>query len=77
MGRLLQIVGYLMSRLNVIWYRVKYSLLGRRIVWGKNIRITGKFIVAGEGKLVIGDDVRINGKGHPVTPLRIQARLKF
>ena len=68
MDRLIQIFGYLTSRLNVTWYRFKYTILGRRIVWGKNIRITGKFIVAGEGKLVIGDDVRINGKGHPVTP---------
>jgi len=68
MTRFMQTLSYLIGKLNVLWYRMKYSLLGRRIVWGKNVRINGKFIVVGKGKLVIGDDVRINGKGHPVTP---------
>ena len=61
-------IDYILCRINTVWLRLKLSFLGVRIEWGKNVRITGSFSVKGEGLVIIGDNVRIYGTGHPVTP---------
>jgi len=59
---------YLSKRSRAYLYKIKYILLGKRIIWGKNVKITGKLIIDGDGLVVIGDDVFIDGTARPVTP---------
>ena len=65
---IIKVYRYAVKRINVSYYKIKYKLTGQRIVWGKNVRITGKLIVSGPGKVIIGDNVFIDGSGQPVTP---------
>lgn len=61
-------IDFLFSLLTTKWVRFKYRLLRKKVFLGRNVRISGGFIVKGDGKLQIGDNCRIYGKGHPVTP---------
>lgn len=35
---------------------------------GRNFRVRGKLKIRGPGRVIIGNDVIIDGRGHPVTP---------
>ena len=54
------VVGYL--------YRIKYCFILRKAVFGRKIRVRGKLKISGPGKVIIGDNVTIDGRGHAVTP---------
>lgn len=44
-------------------------MLGKKVEWGKGIKICGRLDISGPGIVYIGDNVYINGEGgRPVTP---------
>jgi len=47
--------------------KIRYEYILRRAKIGKKVRVRGKCIIRGPGKIIIGDHVFINGDGHPVT----------
>jgi len=63
-----KIIGYCASYLVGAYYRFKYQFVLNKASFGRNIRIRGKLIIKGPGKVVFGDDILIDGRGHPVTP---------
>lgn len=63
-----EIYNYILSVLGGYYCRIKYSVLSRKAVFGKGFRVRGPFTISGPGKVVIGDHVTIEGRGHPVTP---------
>jgi acetyltransferase-like isoleucine patch superfamily enzyme len=58
---------YLASLGNGYRIRFKYGFLLKKACFGKNLRLRGKCVIKGPGKVEIGDNVYINGSGHPVT----------
>jgi acetyltransferase-like isoleucine patch superfamily enzyme len=50
------------------YYKLKYSFFRRRTIFGKGFRVRGSLKIKGPGKVIIGDNVFIDGRGHPVTP---------
>jgi maltose O-acetyltransferase len=60
--------NYGLALLKGYYYRVVYQYLLRRAIFGKNLRIRGQLIIKGPGKVIIGDNVLIEGRGHRVTP---------
>lgn len=49
--------GFIKAALKSFWYRVKYERLLKRATFGKRLRINGKLIIKGHGKVFFGDDV--------------------
>lgn len=43
-------------------------MFNRRVVFGKRLLVRGHLKISGPGKVIIGDNVSIDGIGHPVTP---------
>jgi acetyltransferase-like isoleucine patch superfamily enzyme len=41
------------------YYRVKFKLLGRRIVIGRRFRVIGRFDIRGPGTVIMGDDCHV------------------
>lgn len=65
---LARILNFVLSHTNALYYRTKFKLLGKRVTIGRNFRIRGKLKIKGPGRVIIGNDVLIDGRGHPVTP---------
>lgn len=63
-----KIFRYAVKRINFTYYYLKYKILGQNVVWGKNVKIAGKLIIDGPGKVIFGDNVFIDGSGPAVTP---------
>ena len=61
-------LGYLSSILKGFYYKIIYAYKGKRIQIGKNFKVRGPLKINGPGKVIIGDNVTIDGRGHPVTP---------
>ncbi|MGH7678107.1 MAG: acyltransferase [Gemmatimonadaceae bacterium] len=50
-------------------YRLKFKLLGRRVVIGKRFRVTGRLDIRGPGTVIFGDDCFVNSTYiQPTTP---------
>jgi len=51
------------------YYKIKYKLLNQDVIIGKNFHVRGRLIIKGPGKVVIGDNVTMDGSTTgPVTP---------
>ena len=51
------------------YYRMKFRLLGRRIVIGKRFRVTGRLDIRGPGTVIFGDNCFVNSTYvQPTTP---------
>ncbi|MCK5617225.1 acyltransferase [Candidatus Pacearchaeota archaeon] len=59
---------YILSVLKGGYYRLKYGIILRKAVFGKGLRVRGLLKISGPGKIIIGANVTIEGRGHPVTP---------
>ena len=63
----IQGVNYVRNLLTGYYIKLKYSIIMQKAHFGKNLKITGKFVIKGPGKVELGDNIYINGHGHPVT----------
>lgn len=63
-----RILNYLLSRTNGFYYRIKFKLLGKRVTIGRHFKVRGNLKINGPGRVIIGNNVLIDGRGHPVTP---------
>ncbi len=50
------------------YIRLKYSLFNRNIRIGRNFRVKAGFSIKGPRRVIIGDDVTVDGTTHSVTP---------
>src|SRR5688500_18354063 len=51
------------------YYRVKFKLLGRRVIIGRRFRVTGQLDIRGPGTVIFGDDCFVNSSYiSPTTP---------
>lgn len=64
----LQLFEYIFLKINGLYYKNKFKILGKRVTIGKNLKVKKKFSIKGPGKVFIGDNVYIDGTSHPVTP---------
>lgn len=63
------LLDYLISHLNGFYYKMAFALLKKgKVTIGKNFRVRGKLSIKGPGSVIFGNDVMIDGRGHPVTP---------
>lgn len=61
-------IKYVLSRIRGDYYRLKFRVLGRRVVIGRNFRVFGRLDMRGPGTIVIGDDCTIfSTRIQPVT----------
>ena len=57
---------YLQSVLRGLVYKQKFKLLRRRVEIGKNFSVTGRLVIKGPGKVIMGNNVVIDGTSHAV-----------
>ncbi len=50
------------------YYKSKYKLLKGNVTIGRGFKVRSKLSIRGPGKVVIGDNVVIDGSSHTVTP---------
>ena len=51
------------------YYRIKFRLLGRRVIVGRNFRVTGRLDIRGPGTVIFGDDCAVySGVMQVTTP---------
>lgn len=51
------------------YYKIKYKLLNQNVTIGRNFHVRGRLIIKGPGKVIIGDNVTMDGSTTgPVTP---------
>ncbi|MBC2696060.1 MAG: acyltransferase [Desulfobacteraceae bacterium] len=67
-AHLSQTANHILALLKGFYYKFKYGLFNKRVAFGKRLLIRGPLKISGPGKVVIGDNVSIDGSGHPVTP---------
>ncbi len=54
------------------YYRLKFKLLRRRVIIGRNFKVYGPLDIQGPGTVIFGDDCSVIGSRlHPVTPYTI------
>lgn len=59
----------LRARLRGTYYRVKFRLLGRRVIIGRRFQVLGPLDIRGPGTVVFGDNCSVAGtRLHPTTP---------
>ena len=61
-------IDYVLSLLGGLFYKFRYSLQKNRIILGRGLRVRGSLKICGPGKVIIGNNVLVDGRGHPVTP---------
>lgn len=59
---------YLCSVYRGFFYKLKYKVVNKRVKIGKNFRVIKELKIKGPGKVIIGDNVQIDGTSHRVTP---------
>lgn len=59
---------YLSVVLRGHYYKIKYSILRRNVTIGRNFKVKGPLNIRGPGKVVIGNNVYVDGTPNPVTP---------
>jgi len=50
------------------YYKLKYRLLKKDVHIGSNFKVIKKLSIKGPGKVIIGDNVVVDGTSHAVTP---------
>lgn len=50
------------------YYKLKYKLLKKNVHIGKKFKVKARLSIKGPGKIIIGDNVVIDGTSHIVTP---------
>jgi acetyltransferase-like isoleucine patch superfamily enzyme len=50
------------------YYKLKYTIFNKKIQIGKNFKVSGRLLIGGPGRVIIGDNVSIEGMAFPVTP---------
>jgi acetyltransferase-like isoleucine patch superfamily enzyme len=50
------------------YYKLKYTVGNKNVQIGKRLKVRAKLSIKGPGKVIIGDDVYIDGTSHAVTP---------
>ena len=50
------------------WYKTKYKFLRKNITIGENFRVVKGLRIRGPGKVIIGDNVAVDGTSRTVTP---------
>jgi len=50
------------------WYKAKYSILQKDVTIGRNFRVVKGLRIKGPGKVMIGDNVNVDGTTRAVTP---------
>ena len=60
--------SYLRMVLKGYYYKIKYKLLNKHVKIGRNFKVIRKLSIKGPGKVIIGDNVLIDGSMHTVTP---------
>lgn len=63
-----QALNYIFAVLKGRYYKLKYGLTNRKVTFGKQLLVRGPLKISGPGRVIIGDNVSIDGRGHPVTP---------
>jgi acetyltransferase-like isoleucine patch superfamily enzyme len=56
------------SIFNGYLYKFKYRILRQNVIIGRNFRVRKKLSIRGPGRVIIGDNVVVDGTSHPVTP---------
>jgi acetyltransferase-like isoleucine patch superfamily enzyme len=49
------------------WYKLWYPVRGVRFTAGKNLRVAGRLVIRGPGRVILGDNVRVEGVVTPWT----------
>lgn len=58
-----------LSLLRGFYYRLKFKMLGRRVVIGRNFRVVGPLDIRGPGTVIFGDDCTVlSTRLRPTTP---------
>ncbi len=60
--------GYVKMLLRGHYYKIKYKLTNRNVRIGKNFKVIRGFSIKGPGKVIIGDNVLVDGSMYAVTP---------
>lgn len=60
-------LDFVLSRLNGSWYKLKYQTILKKAVFGKGLKVRGRLVVRGPGRVFFGDDVRCWGRVTPYT----------
>lgn len=63
-----RILNFVLSHTNGIYYRIKFKLLRKKVTIGRNFRVRERLKIKGPGRVIIGNGILIDGRGHPVTP---------
>jgi acetyltransferase-like isoleucine patch superfamily enzyme len=50
-----------------VWYRLKFALLGQRVIMGRRFRVKGRLDIRGPGTVIFGDDCGIVSTRMAVT----------
>lgn len=50
------------------YYKIKYRILRKNVQIGKNFKVNAKMSIKGPGKVLLGDNVVVDGTSHSVTP---------
>lgn len=53
----LRLLRFIRTIIITLWYRIKYEKILRRAHFGKGIRVQGKLIIRGPGKVLLGNNV--------------------
>lgn len=61
-------LNYLGMLLKAHCYKAKYRIMNKNVRIGKHFKVVGKLSVRGPGRVVIGDNVLVDGSMHAVTP---------
>jgi acetyltransferase-like isoleucine patch superfamily enzyme len=64
----LSALQFLLSIGKGYWYKAKYRFLQKDVTIGKNFRVVKGFRIRGPGRVIIGDNVIVDGTTHAVTP---------
>lgn len=59
---------FLETVMNGFYYKAKYILFNKRVKIGKNFRVRHRLSIKGPGRVIIGENVFVNGGSHTVTP---------
>ena len=60
---------FLRSKLKGAYYKWKYGVRGDSFVCGSNLRVLNRFEVVGPGRVILGDDILIEGGRYRINTL--------
>ncbi len=63
-----QALRYSMLGLKGLYYKARYKLLNSNVSIGRKLKVRCRLSIKGPGKVIIGDNVVVDGTTHTVTP---------